>query len=121
METGTTAIVWCAGAIAYEMAILILNAKGGSAREFYHAVKSKLEEAGWHVETNLRVDNRGDGRAGFVNMRATKGGYTTGIELDRSSARAKSVTKLQWLMQQGEATGAVVAVRDRVHYASPTA
>jgi hypothetical protein len=55
---------------------------------------------GWKCRTEVRVETRGDHRAGFVDIEAQKYGETVGIEVDNRNPRVKSVVKLQcrpWL------------------------
>lgn len=55
-----------------------------------------LEKFG-KVERQILVENRGDGKRGFVDMKLSIGSETFGIEIDRKTPRAKSISKLQVL------------------------
>lgn len=109
---GGTAIVWSKGLIAFDLAILTLNIQADSEVQFRTRLQDALETAGWFLVMHVPVENRGDGHSGFVDMVAYKDRFCIGIEVDRCSARIKSKTKLESLLQAGSITGAIIAVRD---------
>ena len=64
------------------------------------ACVNALRWGGWTCRLAVRVPSRGDHRAGFVDVEATKGGIVAGIEIDNRNPRTKSAIKLQskpWL------------------------
>lgn len=65
------------------------------AKAAHDAVEQALRLAGWTTEREVRVDERGDGRPGYVDLVATKGEDVVGIEIDAHCVRQKSITKLQ--------------------------
>jgi hypothetical protein len=63
-------------------------------------IAEALRKDGWVVDREVEVNDRGDGRRGFVDLGACKNGIDVGIEIDRENARAKSIRKLSqrpWL------------------------
>jgi len=65
---------------------------------FHSAVEAELIKNGLSVQREYSVDDRGDGRAGRVDLVAMcSGGQTVGIECDRAAPRMKSITKLKQL------------------------
>lgn len=65
-----------------------------SAVAFSNRVQAALSSIGFDLETEWRVPDRGDGRFGKIDVVATRGDEVIAIELDRKSARKKSVYKL---------------------------
>lgn len=64
------------------------------------ACVNALRWGGWVCKTEVRVPTRGDYRAGFVDIEATKNDQVVGIEVDNRNPRTKSAVKLQcrpWL------------------------
>lgn len=69
-------------------------AAGDDAKAFSRSLQDSLIRFGWALERERRVTDRGDGRYGQVDLVATKDRETVAIELDRHSARRKSIIKL---------------------------
>lgn len=70
------------------------------AKAARNACVDALRWAGWTCQTEVRVPNRGDYRAGFVDIEASKADQIVGIEVDNRNPRTKSAVKLQckpWL------------------------
>lgn len=80
-----------------------------NAKAFHDAVESRLRYLGWTVEREYRIDDRGDGRAGYVDL-VVHQPVPLAIELDRGSARQKSLDKLNTVARNGFA--GVVLCRD---------
>lgn len=72
----------------------INSAPKSDAQSFHAGVIAEMLAAGWVVESEVAVDDRGDGRIGRVDILVTKP-CVIGIELDRASPREKSVFKLK--------------------------
>lgn len=64
------------------------------AAHFHREVAAMLEGVGWEVSREVRVQDRGDGKRGRIDIVARKDGRTAAIELDCRSARFKSLHKL---------------------------
>lgn len=64
------------------------------AREQQQAIGAALTEVGFVVVTEYEVPDRGDGRAGRIDLVATRNGVVVAIEVDRVEARDKSLRKL---------------------------
>lgn len=79
-----------------------------NARKAQEAVASYLETIGFDCRLEIPVENRGDGKAGRIDIVAIKDGMTAAIEIDRGSVREKSVFKLS----QMEGAIKVAIVRD---------
>lgn len=65
------------------------------AGEFHDAMVGTLEAAGWLCTREFPVPDRGDGRAGRIDIRAERGGIVAMLELDRGAPRDKSLRKLE--------------------------
>ena len=61
---------------------------------FHDAVESALKKQGWMVIREFQVNNRGDGRRGFIDL-AVMHPVRIGLELDRKSPQKKSLFKLK--------------------------
>src|SRR5690606_32024151 len=69
-----------------------------TARALEDEVEAVFIRHGWRVERQFRVEDRGDGRRGFVDMVAwSPDGIMVALELDRQQPRQKSVEKLRHL------------------------
>jgi len=64
---------------------------GFSSREFSNLIKSYLQGK---VTSEFKVPERGDGRTGRIDILYEVDGKRYGIEIDRISARRKSIVKL---------------------------
>lgn len=66
------------------------------ARSLHDAAEAAMRAAGFETHREFPVEDRGDGRRGFVDLFCTRDtdGVEVGIELDRASPRAKSIRKL---------------------------
>lgn len=64
-----------------------------NASEFHAGVFMAMQREGWDAIVEAPVSDRGDGRTGKVDILVRKP-CVIGVELDRASARAKSITKL---------------------------
>ncbi|HGN2013314.1 TPA: replication protein [Proteus mirabilis] len=68
------------------------------ADKLHDSVEQKLVELGYICEREFRVSDRGDGKAGRVDLLVSNGeGDSCGIEIDRLNARDKSIVKLKQL------------------------
>ncbi|WP_438804939.1 replication protein [Proteus mirabilis] len=68
------------------------------ADKLHDSVEQKLVELGYICEREFRVSDRGDGKAGRVDLLVFNGdGDSCGIEIDRLNARDKSIVKLKQL------------------------
>lgn len=65
--------------------------RGLSSREFLNLIKSSLQGK---VTSEFKVPERGDGRTGRIDILYEVDGKRYGIEIDRISARRKSIVKL---------------------------
>lgn len=65
-----------------------------NSREFHCLIESLLEKHG-ELEREVFVKNRGDGRTGRIDLVFTYEGVKYPIELDRKSARYKSIFKIR--------------------------
>ena len=68
-----------------------------NSRAFRGAIEERLKARGWDLRTDVRVDSRGDGYGGCVDIVANRGESNVSIEFDRLSPRQKSIVKLQQL------------------------
>lgn len=68
-----------------------------TAAAVHDAAQKALIAAGWLVEREVPVDDRGDGRGGRVDLVARRDGISIGIEIDRETPRRNSVEKLHRL------------------------
>jgi hypothetical protein len=59
------------------------------------AVAGRLSDAGFVVEVEVRVADRGDGQRGYIDIVASCSDGAVAIELDCRSPRAKSLAKLR--------------------------
>lgn len=64
------------------------------AGPFHRAVAGRLEAAGFAVCREVVTPKPGQRRAGRVDLRASCGAYSIGIECDRRTPRKKSIEKL---------------------------
>jgi hypothetical protein len=64
-----------------------------TASAFHQAVEDGLRGLGWTVAREHRIDDRGDGRAGYLDLVVTAP-LRLAIELDRLTPRVKSIEKL---------------------------
>ena len=71
-----------------------------NAREFHYFIESILEKHG-DLEREVPVKNRGDGRSGRIDLVFTYKGIKYPIELDRKSARYKSIYKIREYSKNG--------------------
>lgn len=72
------------------------------------AVAAAIVRAGWAVERGVPIENRGDGRAGRLDLLATRGNMRIAIEVDGPEPRERSVARLRsartglaWLLLRG--------------------
>ena len=65
------------------------------AREAHKSVVEWLEKQGYSCVNEYKVENRGDGRCGYIDIVAEKNGDRVAIEVDRKTPREKSISKLQ--------------------------
>jgi hypothetical protein len=87
-------IAWVRGSLPADVSRASRIAAGGDAQAFSSSLQDVLIRFGWSLERERRVADRGDGRHGRVDLIATKDRETVAIELDRYSARRKSIIKL---------------------------
>lgn len=71
-----------------------------SAATFEQMIANKLEASGFEVARQVMVDDRGDGRRGRIDLVASFNGERIPIEIDRKTARAKSVFKVKSFNQE---------------------
>ncbi len=64
------------------------------AGKFQDKIRDFLVDTGFSVKKEVRVQDRGDGRTGRIDLVAEKGGFIIAIEVDRFSPRKKSIYKL---------------------------
>lgn len=67
------------------------------AREFENLLAEEFLSAGFVVDRQVSVPNRGDGRKGRIDLVVCTPTEKIGIEIDRTSARKKSIFKLREL------------------------
>lgn len=65
------------------------------ADALHDATIERLDAAGWTCTRQAPVPDRGDGRRGYVDVRAVKAGVVAMLEIDRKTAREKSLAKLE--------------------------
>jgi hypothetical protein len=65
-----------------------------TSRTFQRLVEMALRRLGYATRREVRVADRGDGRSGRIDLVAVKGSTFIALELDRCSARKKSLAKL---------------------------
>lgn len=73
-----------------------------TAERFHRALVRHFEALGWSVENEVRVPNRGDGRAGYVDC-IVSAPHRIAFEFDRNMPRDKSIEKLLTLADDGYA------------------
>lgn len=71
-----------------------------TASSFQDAFEAKCRALGWRVQREVRVENRGDGRAGYVDL-VVHEPFALALELDRQTPRVKSIEKLASLATLG--------------------
>jgi hypothetical protein len=74
---------------------VLLECEGDSAAEFHDDAYYRLMGAGFRVEREYPVNDRGDGKAGRVDLVVRGPCGLIGIEIDRKTPRAKSRFKLR--------------------------
>jgi hypothetical protein len=73
-----------------------------TAERFHGALVSRFQALGWSVESEVRVSNRGDGRAGYVDC-VVSAPERIALEFDRNMPREKSIEKVLTLADDGYA------------------
>jgi hypothetical protein len=71
-----------------------------SAKSFHDAIFHALAALSWSVERETKVADRGDGRAGYIDLIVTTP-VLIAIELDRGQPRQKSLEKLRCAARHG--------------------
>lgn len=89
------------GVSSLKSALSTLNGLPDDSAGFRSEVEAHLLKNGWAMNREVPVTDRGDGKAGFVDLVAStiSGGpvIRVGIELDKRTPRKKSIVKLQAL------------------------
>ena len=68
-----------------------------NASDCHREVLSAMQDAGFDCDIEYPVEDRGDGHGGRIDIFASRSGLRYAIEIDRGTAREKSVFKLQHL------------------------
>jgi hypothetical protein len=83
-------------AVGHEAVAVLRRLHAGDAADDLHDRAEKaLSLAGFSCSREFEVEDRGDGRRGFVDLVARRADVVVAIELDRATPREKSIRKLQ--------------------------
>ncbi len=85
--------------------LIALSGNRETAGLWQAAVGKALADAGYYLEFEQPVEDRGDGKSGFVDIVAEKHHQVVAIELDRVSPRQKSFDKLKNILVDGRIVG----------------
>lgn len=77
-------------------------AECATADRFHAVIVARFQALGWSVTREVRVPNRGDGRAGYVDV-VVSAPDRIALELDRNMPRDKSIEKVLTLADDGYA------------------
>ena len=77
------------------VASLYKTEKKIEAKSFQRNAMLQLEKAGFDCKSEVKVPDRGDGRGGRLDIVASMKGEIFAIEIDRLTARKKSLYKLK--------------------------
>ena len=104
-------------------AVLMSSEFSDNAAECHNEVISLMQSHGFVCQREYPVDNRGDGHGGRIDIYASRDDRLYAIEIDRNSARDKSVFKLAQLSDEVVKIillrgGDTNCVKDGIHYFS---